>query len=116
MQINKANFLLCSQDAKRLDRDSFCEVTRKGPAERGRRPGGKECPSSRWIQIAMQNCSAGEPGQGDGEPCFTRPLDEHTIWRSEMNLKGGRGGHGRVSAVEPDMSMEAKQKLKEQKN
>ena len=59
------------------------------------------------LRLQSKIVAQEKAGQAVGGLCFTRLPDEHTIWQSEVRLKRGRWGHGHVSAVEPDMSMEA---------
>jgi hypothetical protein len=61
---------------------------RRGPASRGE----VKRASSRWTQIAQQNCSTGERTSAGGSSASARPASEHAIWQSEVSLKGVAGG------------------------
>ena len=94
----------CTEGKFRIPRTSSATGREKGPAPRGV---GSERPSSQSTQIAKQNRSTGAPAGRSEGLCYTRPSAEHTIWRSEVRRKEGRGGHAHASGVEPDMSIEA---------
>ena len=65
----------------------------------------RERASSRWPQIAKQNCTAGGPKGIKRGRADARPSDEDAIWRSEVRLKGVAGDMAK--RLSPDMSMEA---------
>ena len=59
-----------------------------------RREKGRECVEQPMASDSQSKIVAQARGSALAGKCSTRPAAEHTIWRSEMRLKRGRGGRG----------------------
>jgi hypothetical protein len=80
-----------------LLREWSCELTRRRDPPRDEVRRETERTSSPRPQITQQNRSAGEARSARRGLCFARPHYEHTIWQSEMRLKGASRGLRRAA-------------------